>query len=59
MKNGDAAAFAICAQVDELNGQIIASKFSKFNGADLILLAINEVCCNIVLLYWSIGNEFV
>ena len=59
VKNGDAAAFVICTQVDELNGQIIASKFSKFNGADLILLSINEVCCFIVLLYWSVGSEIV
>ena len=29
VKNGDAAAFAICARVDELNGQIIASSLME------------------------------
>ena len=44
VKNDDAAAFAITGQVSELNGHIIASTFSKFSGADLIFLSINQVC---------------
>lgn len=43
VKLGDVIAFAICANVAELTGQAITSVYSKFSGADLILLSIKEV----------------